>query len=51
MDAFGPVFELLGAGGDAATVALAWVVLRQQARLMRLELRVFGFGDGGEGKR
>lgn len=49
MDGLGAMFEILGAGGDAATMALAWVVLKQQARLMRLELRVFGFGNGKGG--
>lgn len=50
MDGLPEVFQLLGAGGDAATVALAVVVWRMQYRLMRLELKIFGFGEG-EAKR
>jgi len=42
MEMFDTLRELLGMGGDAATVALVWALWKFDRRLLRLELKIGG---------
>ena len=40
------VLTALSAGGDAVMLVIGWVLLKNERRLTRLELKIFGFGLG-----
>lgn len=45
MEMFAALRDVLGMGGDAATVALVWALWKFDRRLLRLEIKI----DGGKG--
>ncbi|GMU45905.1 MAG: hypothetical protein AMXMBFR26_06870 [Porticoccaceae bacterium] len=49
MEGFAELLSVVSAGSDAATVALVVMVYRLQVRMMRLEFKIFGFGERAEG--